>query len=90
VDHILLIGRVFFVLALSTIMEQLNAASVLLVGPNFLERIRTLPAWIREVVTHGVHHGAMSALAAYYLHSDTDLRVVERGFLQELRVQRAS
>ena len=36
----------FLVLALSAVMEQLNAVSVLLAGPNFLGRVRALPAWI--------------------------------------------
>jgi hypothetical protein len=44
--HILLIGRAFFVLALSAIMEQLNAMSVLPTGPNFLEHVRALSAQI--------------------------------------------
>ena len=43
-------------------MEQLNAASVLPVGLNFLEHVRALPASIREVVTHGLRHGAASSL----------------------------
>ena len=80
----------FLVLALSAVMEQLNAASVLPVGPNFLEPVRALPAWIQEVVTHGLCHGAMSALAAAHLRSDVDLRAVEPGFPPELPVQRAS
>jgi hypothetical protein len=71
-------------------MEQLNAASVLPAGPNFLEHVRALPAWIREVVMHGVLHGAASALATAHLCSDTDLCVVEPGFPPELLVQRAS
>ena len=53
----------FLVLALSAIMEQLNAVSVLSTGPNFLERVCALPTWIQEVVTHGVRHGAALALA---------------------------
>ena len=44
--RILLIGRVFFVLALLAVMEQLNVVSVLPVGPNFLEHVRALPVWI--------------------------------------------
>ena len=88
--HILLIGRVFFVLAILAVMEQLNAMFVLSAGPNFLEHVRALPAWIREVVTHGVHHGAASALAAAHLHLDADLRAVEPWFPPELPVQRAS
>ena len=71
-------------------MEQLNTASVLPVGPNFLEHIRALPARIREVVTHGVRHGAASALAATHLRSEADLRAVEPGFPPEQPVQRAS
>jgi hypothetical protein len=71
-------------------MEQLNAASVLPAGPNFLEHIRALPTWIREVVMHGVLHGAASALDAAHLRSDTDLCVLEPGFSSELMVQRAS
>ena len=53
----------FLVLALSVVMEQLNAASVLPVGPNFLERVCAQPTRIQEVVTHGLRHGATSALA---------------------------
>jgi len=80
----------FLVLALSVVMEQLNAASVLPAGPNFLERVRALPVRIREVVMHGLRHGAMSARAAAHLRSDADLRAVESGFPPELSVQRAS
>ena len=65
---ILLIGRVFFILGLLAIMEQLNAASVLPMGPDFLEHVRALPAWIPEVVTHGVRHGAVLALDAAHLY----------------------
>ena len=36
----------FLVLALSAVMEQLNAVSVLPMGPNFLERVHALPTWI--------------------------------------------
>ena len=86
----LLIGRVFFVLALSAVMEQLNAVSVLSVGLNFLERVHALPARIQEVMTHGVRHGGASTLATTHLHSDMDLRAVEPGFPLELPVQRAS
>ena len=89
-NRILLIGRVFFVLALLAIMEQLNTASMLPVGPNFLERVRVLPAWIWEVVMHGLRHGAASALATAHLHSDVDLLAVEPWFPPELPVQRAS
>ena len=88
--RILLIGRVFFVLALSAIMEQLNAVFALPARPNFLERVHALPMWIREVVTHGIRHGAASALVASHLHSDMDLRAVELGFPPELPIQRAS
>ena len=88
--RILLIGRVFFILALSAIMEKLNAASMLPVGPNFLEHVHALPARTQEVVTHGVRHGAASTLATAHLHLDTDLRAVEPGFPLELQVQRAS
>jgi hypothetical protein len=80
----------FLILALSTVMEQLNAMSLLPVGPIFLEHVRALPMLIREVVMHGFRHGFASALAATHLHSDADLRVVELGFLLELPVQRAS
>jgi hypothetical protein len=88
--HTLLIGRAFFVLTILAIMEQLNAASVLPAGPNFVEHVRALSGWIREVVMHGVLHGAASALDATHLRSDTDLCVVEPGFPPELLVQRAS
>ena len=71
-------------------MEQLNAASVLLAGANFLERVHALLAWIQEVVTHDIHHGATSALATTHLCSDVDLRAVEPRFPPELPVQRAS
>ena len=71
-------------------MEQLNAASVLPAGPNFLERVRALPVQIWEVLTHGVRHRAASALAAAHLRSDADLHEVEPGFPPELPVQRAS
>ena len=71
-------------------MEQVNVAFVLPVGPNFLEHVCALSAWIREVVMHGIHHGAMSALATTHLYSDANLRAVEPGFLPELPVQRAS
>ena len=71
-------------------MEQLNAAFVLPVGPNFLEHVHALPMQIWEVVMHGLHHRAASALAASHLHSDMNLRAVEPGFLPELSVQRAS
>ena len=67
-------------------MEQLNAMSVLPAGPNFLEHVRALPARIREVVTHGVRHGAVSALATAHLCSDMDLRAVEPGFPPKLPV----
>ena len=80
----------FLILALLTIMVQLNAASVLLAGPNALERFHALLAWIREVVTHGIRHGATSALAATHLRLDANLRAVESGFPLELPVQRAS
>jgi hypothetical protein len=80
----------FLILDLSTVMEQLNAMSLLPVGPIFLERVRALPMLIREVVMHGFRHRFASALAATHLHSDADLRVVEPGFLLELPVQRAS
>ena len=86
----LLISRVFFILALSAIMEQLNAAFVLPAGPYFLEHVHALPARIQEVVTHGVRHGAASALATTHLRSDVDLRAVELGFSPELPVQRGS
>jgi len=33
-----------------------------------------------EVVTHGIRHGAATALAAAHLHSGVDLRAVEPGF----------
>ena len=71
-------------------MEQLNVASVLSAGPNFLERICALPTWIQEVVMQGLRHGAAFALAAAHLHLDIDLGAVEPGFLSELPVQRAS
>ena len=80
----------FLPLALSAIVEKLNAAFVLLVGPNFLERVCALPVRIREVVTHGLHHRAASAPATAHLRSDADLRAVEPGFPLELPVQRAS
>jgi hypothetical protein len=80
----------FLILALSAVMEQLNDASVPPAGPNFLERIRALPARIRVAVMHGFRHGATSALAAAHLRSDTDLRAVEPGFPPKLSVQRAS
>ena len=88
--HILLIDRVLFILALSAVMEQLNTASMLSAGLNFLEHVRAPPAWIREVVTHDLRHGAASALAATHLWLDIDLRAVEPGFPPELSVQRAS
>ena len=88
--RILLIGRVFFVLALLAVMEQLNATSVLSVGPNFLEHVSALPTWIQEVVMHGVCYGAMSALATAHLCSDIDLHAVEPWFPPKLPVQRAS
>jgi len=55
---------------------------VLPVGPNFHDRVRGLPAWIREVATHAICHGAMAALEAAHLHiePDVDLRMVEPGF----------
>ena len=71
-------------------MEQLNAMFVLPAVPNFLEHVRALSAWIREVVMHGVHHRAASALATAQLHSYVDLHAVEPGFSPELPVQRAS
>ena len=71
-------------------MEQFNAVSVLPVGPNFHERIHALPARIQEVVTHGLRHGAMLALATAHICSDADLLAVEPGFPSELPVQRAS
>ena len=80
----------FLVLALSAVKEQLNATSMLPAWPNFLDRIRALPAQIWEVVTHGLYHGAASALAVAHLRSDADLRAVEPGFPPELPVQRAS
>ena len=88
--RILLIERVLFILALSAIMEQLNAASVLLAGPNFLEHVRALPARIQEVVPHDVRHGAALALAVAHLCSGADLRAVDPRFPPELSVQRAS
>ena len=80
----------FLVLALSAVKEQLNATSTLPAWPNFLDRVRALPARIQEVVTHGLRHGAASTLATAHLRSDVDLRAVEPGFLPELPVQRAS
>ena len=71
---------------LSAIVEQLNATSVLPVGPNFLERVGALPASIQEVVTHGLRHGATLAMAVAQLCSDADLRAVEPGFLPELPI----
>ena len=71
-------------------MEQLNAASVLPAGLNFLEHIHALSAWIQEVVMHGVHHGATAAQVASHLRSDVDLHAVEPWFPPELLVQRAS
>ena len=71
-------------------MEQLNAAFMLLVGLNFLQRVYALPTWIWEVVTNGLHHGAALALATAHLSSDVGLRAVEPGFPLELQVQRAS
>jgi hypothetical protein len=82
--------RVFFILALFAIMEQLNAAPVPPMGPNILEHVYALPAWIRDVVMHGVRHGAASSLATAHLCSDADLRAVEPMFPLELPVQRAS
>ena len=67
-------------------MEQLNAMSVLPVGLNFLECVHDLLAQIQEVVMHGLHHRAASALAAAHLRSDADLHVVEPGFPSELAV----
>ena len=67
-------------------MQQLNAAFVLSVGPNFLERVRALPAWIQEVVMHGLHYRPTSALAVAHLRSDVDLRAVQPGFPPELSV----
>ena len=67
-------------------MEQLNVAFVLPTGANFLEHIHAPLVQIREVVTHGVHHGAMSALATAHLRSDADLCAVEPGFPPELPV----
>ena len=60
-------------------MEQLNVASVLPTGPNFLEHVRALSTQIPKVVMHGIHHGATSALATAHLCLDMDLRVVELG-----------
>ena len=71
-------------------MEQLNAASVLPAGMNFLEHIHALPAWIQEVVTHGLRHGDVSILATAHLHLDVDLRAVEPVFPPDLLVQRDS
>ena len=65
-------------------MEQLNAAPVLLAGPNFLEHVHALSTWIREVVMHGVRHGATLALAVAHLRSDANLRAVEPGFPPKL------
>ena len=61
-------------------MEQLNAVSVLLAGSNFLERVRALPAWIWEIVMHGVRDGATLALATTHLCLDVDLSAVEPWF----------
>ena len=71
-------------------MEQLNAASMLPVGLNFLEHVYALPMQIQEVVMHGLHHWAMSALATSHLCSDMDLRAVEPVYPPKLPVQRAS
>ena len=67
-------------------MEQLNTASMLPVGPNFLERFSAVPVRIWELVTHGLRHGAASALATAHLCLDADLRAVEPGLPPKLPV----
>jgi len=67
-------------------MAQLNATSMLPAGPNFLERFSAVPVRIWELVTHGLRHGAASALATAHLRLDADLRAVEPGFPPELPV----
>ena len=55
--------------------------SVLSAGPKLLERLLALLAWIQEVVTCGVCHGAAAALAAAHLRLQpgVDLRAMAPG-----------
>ena len=50
---------------------------------NLEESPHALPTWVGEVVTHGVHHGATTALAVAQLRSGQDLHEVEPGFPPE-------
>lgn len=56
---------------------------VLPAGMSLHYRLDCLPTQIREVVAHGVHHGATGALTAAHLclWHKIDLRRVEPGFL---------
>ena len=47
---------------------------------NLEESPHALPTWVGEVVTHGVHYGAATALAAAQLRSGLNLNKVEPGF----------
>ena len=55
---------------------------VQLAGPDFHEQAHGLPVRIREVVVHGVHHGAAAALGVDHLRllAEVDLRTMEPGF----------
>jgi hypothetical protein len=59
-------------------LVTVNAVSSM--GPNLEESLHALPTWVAAEVTHGVRHGAATALAAAQLQSGLDQNKVEPGF----------
>jgi hypothetical protein len=80
----------FLVLALLAVMEQLNAASVLPAGLNFLERVRALPVQIQEGVMHGLLPRSCISPGRRPPPFRRGLACGGAGFKPELPVQRAS
>ena len=55
-------------------------------GSTFHQQALGLSTWIRVVTAHGVHQGAIAALAIAHLHLQpgVDLRMVAPGFLSRV------
>ena len=57
------------------IVEDMNPRGLLLE-----DRMWSVPARIRSVATHGIHHGASTTLATAQFHFGHDLHCLEPGF----------
>jgi hypothetical protein len=73
------------------VLERAAEAAVMLVqlmGSKLHEQALHLPARIREVMTHGVHHGAAAALTTAHLHlwPEVDLHAMDPRFPSRTKV----